>query len=462
MSETLEIKSPFNQETIKTIELASKKDVESALELASKAHRDKSSKLPKYERLRILEKLVEIMEESKEELTQIALLEGGKPYKDSLIEVQRAIEGVKLGISAFHENSGKEIPMGLSKSSENKIAFTTREPIGVVVSLSAFNHPLNLVVHQTIPAIVAGCPVIIKPAATTPLSCINFVELLYKAGLPKQWCQVVVCNNELAEQLATSKQTSYLSFIGSAKVGWYLRSKVSPGTRCGLEHGGVAPVIIDKSAKIETMIPSLVKGAFYHAGQVCVSVQRVFIEDEIFDDVTQALIAETKKLVVGDPKNKDTDVGPLILPREVTRVSQWVNEAKDAGSQIVLGAEQISETTYSPTIILNPAKESKVSNQEIFGPAVCLYSFKDVNKAIEQANSLPYAFQASVFTNDINKAMRYSEQLDATAVMINDHTAFRVDWMPFGGRKESGLGLGGISYSVHEMSQDKLRVIKLK
>ena len=461
MSEKLEIKSPFNQEVIKEIKLATKSEVESALSIASKAYKDKSSYLPKYQRIQILEKLVNLMEDKKEELTQLALLEGGKPYKDSFVEVARAIEGVKLGINAFHENSGREIPMDLSKSSENKIAFTTKEPIGVVVSLSAFNHPLNLIVHQTIPAIVAGCPVIIKPAGTTPLSCINFVELLYEAGLPKQWCQVVVCDNELAEKLATSKDTSYLSFIGSAKVGWYLRSKVSPGTRCGLEHGGVAPVIIDKSADIDTMIPLITKGAFYHAGQVCVSVQRVFVENEIFDDVLQALITETKKLKVGDPKSKDTDVGPLILPREVKRVSDWIAEAKSSGAKIALGAEQLSETTYSPTIILNPDKDLKVSKQEIFGPALSLYSYNDVDSVIDQANSLPYAFQASVFSKDINKAMRYSKKLDAAAVMINDHTAFRVDWMPFGGRKESGLGVGGISHSVEEMSQDKLRVIRL-
>ena len=460
MSKTIEVKSPYNEETIKTITLASASEVDNALLTAKKTFKDKASYLSKKERIEILTKLANIMEQRKEDLTQIALLEGGKPYKDSLVEVERAIEGVKLGINAFHENSGTEIPMELSKSSESRFAFTSREPIGIVVSLSAFNHPLNLVVHQTIPAIVAGCPVIIKPALTTPLSCLNFVELLYEAGLPKQWCQAIVCSNEEAEKLATSKDTAYLSFIGSAKVGWYLRSKVSSGTRCGLEHGGVGPVIVDKSADIQSMIPLITRGAFYHAGQVCVSVQRVFIHEDIFQEVSESLIKRASTLKVGDPKDKDTEVGPLILPREVKRISSWVEEAREAGAKIALGGKELSKTTYAPTIILNPPIDAKVSTQEIFGPVVCLYSFNDADKAIEQANSLPYSFQASIFSKDINKAITYSNKIDAAAVMINDHCAYRVDWMPFGGRKDSGLGVGGIAYSVHEMSEEKLRVIK--
>ena len=261
--------------------------------------------------------------------------------------------------------------------------------------------------------------------------------------------------------MATDDGIGYLSFIGSAKVGWYLRSKLAPGTRCGLEHGGAAPVIVDSSADIKAMIAPLVKGAFYHAGQVCVSVQRVYILDEVFDQVCDEVAAAASELRVGDPASKKSDLGPLIFPEEVLRVNEWIKEAESQGAEIAFGGEILSKTTHQPTVILNPPADAKVSTQEIFGPVVCLYKCSSIEEALAGANSLPYAFQASVFSKDIDTAMLCSKRLNATAVMINDHTAFRVDWMPFGGRQHSGLGLGGIGYSVHEMTRDKLTVIKL-
>jgi len=283
---------------------------------------------------------------------------------------------------------------------------------------------------------------------------------LYEAGLPKDWCQAIVAKNEDAELLATDRRVNFFSFIGSAKIGWYLRSKLSPGTRCALEHGGVAPVIVEKDAAIDDMLPLLIKGGFYHAGQVCVSVQRVFVHDSIATDVAEKLSALTQKLKVGDPLNKNTEVGPLIRPVEVDRVESWVNEAKEKGGQILSGGERISNSCFAPTVILNPPPDIRISSQEVFGPVICIYSYSDRQEAINAANSLPYGFQASVFTSDIDSALDTVNQLNATAVMINDHTAFRVDWMPFGGRDSSGLGMGGIPYSMHEMTRDKMIVIR--
>ncbi len=458
----LKVTSPFDQSLIKEIPLAKQEDIENALTTAYKLFLDQSAWIPAHERIAILERTAEIMKTRIEELTKIAAQEGGKPYQDSKVEVLRAINGVKLAAEHIGQIKGEQIPMGLTKASENRIAFTTREPIGVVVSISAFNHPLNLTVHQTVTAIAAGCPVIIKPASSTPLSCLNFVELLKEAGLPQNWCQVIVCNNELAEKLVTDKRVNYFSFIGSSKVGWYLRSKLSPGTRCALEHGGSAPVIVEKDADFNEMIPALIKGGFYHAGQVCVSVQRVFVHEDISDEFSAIFAQKASKLIVGNQMDEKTEVGPLISPREVDRVEQWVNEALDKGAELLTGGKRILDTCYEPTVLLNPPQDAKVSKLEIFGPVVCIYSYTDREKAIEAANSLDVHFQASVFTKNIDIAMDTVKKLNATAVMINDHTAFRVDWMPFGGRDSSGIGMGGIPYSINEMTREKLMVVKSK
>ncbi len=456
----LKVTSPFDQSLIKEIPLAKQEDIENALTTAYKLFQDQSVWIPAHERIAILERTAEIMKTRIEELTKIAAQEGGKPYQDSKVEVLRAINGVKLAAEHIGQIKGEQIPMGLTKASENRIAFTTREPIGVVVSISAFNHPLNLTVHQTVTAIAAGCPVIIKPASSTPLSCLNFVEILKEAGLPKGWCQVIICNNELAEKLVTDKRVNYFSFIGSSKVGWYLRSKLSPGTRCALEHGGSAPVIVEKDADFSEMLPALLKGGFYHAGQVCVSVQRIFVHKDICKNFSKLFADMASKLIVGNQMDEKTEVGPLISPREVDRVEQWVNEALDKGAELLTGGKRLSDTCYEPTVLLNPAQDAKVSNLEIFGPVVCIYSYTDREKAIEAANSLDVHFQASVFTKNIDIAMDTVKKLNATAVMINDHTAFRVDWMPFGGRDSSGIGMGGIPYSINEMTREKLMVVK--
>ncbi len=462
MSEKLEVVNPYDLSTIANLDMVGKKEVEAALKKASGLFENRSKWIPKYERVEILERTIKIMESQKEELTKIAAEEGGKPWVDSMVEVERAIYGVKLAIEDLGYFGGEEIPMGQTRSSANRMAFTRKEPIGVVSSISAFNHPLNLIVHQTVPAIAVGAPVLVKPALTTPRSCIRFVEILKEAGLPEGWCEYLICGNEAAEQLVTDNRVNFFSFIGSAKVGWYLRSKLSPGTRCALEHGGAAPLIVEPDANIEEMLPGLIKGAFYHSGQVCVSVQRVFVHNSILKTATDKIVDAAKKLKVGSALEKETDCGPLILPREVDRVAEWVDEAKEKGAEILLGGTKLGETTYAPTVILNPPADCKVSAQEIFGPVVCLYGYDDVSEAIDQSNGLEYAFQASVYTSNLDSAINISHQINAAAVMINDHTAFRVDWMPFGGRDSSGLGVGGIRYSMEDMSREKLLVFKSK
>jgi len=320
---------------------------------------------------------------------------------------------------------------------------------------------LNLIVHQVAPAIAVGCPVIINPASATPLSCLEFVAMVHEAGLPEPWCQSFLPEgNDLAEALATDKRVAFLSFIGSARVGWSLHAKLAHGARSALEHGGVAPAIVDRSADLSRIIEPVVKGGYYHAGQVCVSTQRIFVHNAIADEFTEALIARVERLRTGDPTLKDTDVGPLIQPREADRVAEWIDEAVRGGARLATGGTRLSETTLQPTVLLDPASDARVTTQEVFGPVVAVYRYAELDEAIARANGLPTAFQASVFAQDIDIAMRAANRLDASAVMINDATAFRTDWMPFAGRRESGYGTGGIPDTMRDMSQEKMVLMR--
>lgn len=460
VEQQLQVTSPFDGSLIATCDIADKNDVELALASAFSLFENKATRLPLPERLAILEKVAMLMEKQKESLAFSAAREGGKPLIDSRVEVARAIDGVKICIETMRVEGGDVIPMGVNTASVGKLAFTTTEPRGVVVAVSAFNHPLNLIVHQVAPAVAAGCPVIVKPAKKTPISCCKFVEILHQAGLPKEWCQVLVIDeSSLATRLVTDERVSFFSFIGSAKVGWMLRSKLAPGTRCALEHGGVAPVVVAADADVEKMLPKLVKAGFYHAGQVCVSVQRVYVHESIALDLAEKIAAEARKLIIGDPAKEDTEVGPLIDPAEVNRIDEWVKEAVAGGAKLLCGGKPLSDSCYECTVLYNPPASARVSTNEVFGPVVCVYSFTEIDEAVGRANSLPYSFQASVFTRDIDMAMKVFKAINGSAVMVNEHTAFRVDWMPFAGLKKSGYGVGGIPHTIRDMQIEKMLVL---
>lgn len=456
----LQVLTAFDETLIRELPYDGPAKAQKALATARALADDRSKWLSGAERIRILERAKEIVGERYDEIVETSAMEGGKPLVDTKAEVTRAISGISVAIEEIGKLTGKEIVMNVNPASMNRMAYTFREPIGVVVAICAFNHPFNLGIHQVITAVAAGCPVIIKPATTTPLSAINLVRILHDSGLPKEWAQVLILNNKVAEQIVTDSRVDYMTFIGSGRVGWYLKSKLAPGTRCALEHGGSAPVIFEADADIDDALPLLAKGGLYHAGQVCVSVQRLFAHQKVARKVANGLARIAKKLKVGDPLDASTDVGPLILPREVDRVHDWVKEAVRRGGKLLCGGKKISRTCYEPTIILDPPQNVKLSREEIFGPVIAVYSYKSRDEAIRLANSLPLAFQASVFTKNLDTALDTVKRLNAAAVMVNDHTAFRVDWMPFRGAKESGIGTGGIPYSMEEMTQEKLMVIK--
>ncbi len=456
----LKVYSPYNKNIIRELPLNSQTDLEKALSEASALAKDPDRTLPPFQRMEILERCANLVEQRLEDYARQAAEEGGKPLIDSRVELKRAVQGIREAARSVNRVTGHEIPMGLTPSSTQRLAFTQREPIGVVVAVSAFNHPFNLIVHQVVPAVAVGCPVIVKPALTTPISCFNLVDCLYEAGLPEDFCRVLLLENELSEKLVTDSRVDFFSFIGSAKVGWWLRSRLSPGTRCTLEHGGAAPVIFTPSANLDSALPLLIKGGFYHAGQVCVSVQRVFAHEDVVARLGEGLTTMAQSLKVGDPLNENTEVGPLILEREVDRVHEWVEEARQSGAKILCGGKKLNETCYVPTVILNPPDSARVSCSEIFGPVINVYTYTDRKEAIARANAIPYSFQAAVFSKDIDEALDTANRLNASAVMVNDHTAFRVDWMPFAGRRESGLGVGGILPSMMEMTEEKMIVFK--
>lgn len=459
--EKINVVAPFDEKIIATTESANLETIQQSLKIAYALFRDRKQWVTLDKRITWLEKFKKLMQENQQELALEAAREGGKPLIDSQVEVARAIDGVAICIEKLRQEGGRVIPMRYNAASANRVAFTQYEPIGVVVAVSAFNHPVNLIIHQVIPAIAVGCPVIIKPASDTPLSCLRLVKLLHQAGVPKEWCQaLVIKDNELATKLVTDDRVGFFSFIGSANVGWRLRSQLAPGVRCSLEHGGVAPVIMAADANVDHALPLLTKGGFYHAGQVCVSVQRVFVEKAIVRQVAEGLAKFASKLKIGDPTKSETEVGPMIRPAEVERVASWVSEAKSQGAEILCGGKSLSSTCYECTVLYNPPLEAKVSKQEVFGPVVCVYSVDNLDQALQRANSLPFAFQASIFTQAIDRALALSENIDAATVMINDHTAFRVDGMPFAGLKHSGLGVGGIPYTMHDMRIEKMRVIR--
>lgn len=460
MAQTLQVVQAFDRAVITGIALDDALALEAKLAAATRLMRDRDAWLKPHQRSAILVRAASLLEARQAHFARLIAREGGKPLSDSAVEVIRAIDGLRNAAEELRGFAGREIPMGLTPASEGRWAFTTREPIGVVAAISAFNHPLNLIVHQVAPAIAVGCPVIVKPAMATPLSCLDLVALLREAGLDEPWCQTFITDdNALAERLATDSRVAFLSFIGSARVGWYLRSKLAPGTRCALEHGGAAPVIVDRSAALDRIIEPIVKGGYYHAGQVCVSTQRIFVHADVMDDFVERFAARVGSLRVGDPALQETDVGPLINPQEANRVMSWIDEAVSGGAVKIGGGRQ-SETTLLPTILLDPAADAKVSQLEVFGPVTCVYGFQVLDKAIDIANGLPFAFQASVFSNDMGPAMRAAQRLDASTVLINDHTAFRTDWMPFAGRRQSGYGVGGIPYSMEAMSQEKMLVLR--
>ncbi len=455
-----EVRSPYSGEVVGEVALASRDQADRLVVEAVALFADRKRSLPAHRRIDVLRRAAALVREEREELASLIAREGGKPLIDARVEVDRAASGLDFLGGEVEHLAGEQIPMGLTKASEGRIAFTLREPIGVVLAISAFNHPLNLIVHQVGPAIAVGCPVIVKPALETPLTCLAFLDLLARAGLDEGQAVALVTDNETAGAIAADPRIAFLSFIGSAAVGWSLRQKLAPGVRVALEHGGAAPVLVDEGVDLDSIVPLLAKGAMYHAGQVCVSIQRVFAHRSLARELAEKLATAARALRFGDPELSETEMGPLIRRREVTRIEEWVREAESGGAGVLSGGSTLENNGYAATVLFDPPTTSRVMQLEVFGPVVSVSAVDDLAEGISRANLNRWSFQASVFSGRLETALEASRLLDASTVLVNDPTTFRTDWMPFGGRRESGLGMGGMPHSVRELTQSKLIVLR--
>ncbi len=453
---TIEVTSPYTGAIVGSVEGATPEILEHAFATAKKAHKEITSALPAFKRAEILEKTADLVEANLADYAMTIALEGGKPLADAEIETLRAVNTLRLSAEAALSLEGELPVMDRSAAGAKKTSFIIREPIGVISSISAFNHPLNLSAHLVGPSLAPGNSVVLKPASDTPLCSMKLGQHFLEAGLPQEALSIVNCDPPLAEQCATDPRINFLNFIGSDRVGWSLRSKLPIGARIMLEHGGSSPAIVEPDTNLEKTASSCVKGGYYHAGQVCVSLQRLFIHEKIYDEFLTLFVEKVKALNVGDPTLPKTEVGPLIRKSSVDKTAEWVDEALKLGAKALCGAESLENNCYAPTVLTGVKAPMKIHDQEIFGPVVVAYKYSDLDKILAEANNSPYAFQSSIFTQDIDRALYAANELDATAVMINDHPAFRVDWMPFGGRKASGVGMGGVRYAAEEMSQLKI------
>jgi acyl-CoA reductase-like NAD-dependent aldehyde dehydrogenase len=450
-----EILSPWNRERISVVGYMNEAQAFENLDTAERAHRFMHR--PKtHERIAILKRAAQILRDREEVFADLIAWEGGKPLKDARMEVARALVSLDWAAAEAGRIAGHEIPMRATAAASGRIAFTYPEPIGVVYAISAFNHPLNLIVHQVAPAIAVGCPVLVKPASETPLSCLHFLDCLFEAGLPPEMCLPLVCDDVVAEKIAKSKLISFLSFIGSAKVGWHLRSILAPGVRFSLEHGGSAPVLIDHGADLDRAIPSVLRGAYYHSGQVCVSTQRLFVHDSILFEFEKRFVEQIKRLKIGDPRDPATDCGPLIRSRDLRRVEERVRTAVSTGATLLIGGNRVADVAFEPTLLRDVQRTDAIVREEIFGPVAVLEGFRDLESAIDAANGVEWSFQAGFFGGDLDRALCAARGLRASAVFINDASTFRVDWMPFRGDGPSGFGTGGIPYSMKDMITEKM------
>lgn len=457
-----DIKSPFDGRIVGIIEVPDDNAIEQAIANAEYYFEAVMKKMPAYQRAEILYSVSQMIQSNQELLAHLIAAEGGKPVKDARIEVARAANTVKMSGDEALALNGNQITMDRAKGSENHIAFTIKQALGPILAISAFNHPVNLICHQVATAFAAGNTVIVKPASTTPLSCLMICEYFAKAGLSEGVINVLPVAGSKIEKVVKDERIKFVTFIGSAEVGWRIPKLVAPGVAYALEHGGTAVAVIDKSADLTRAIPGVIKGGFYHAGQVCVSTQNVFIHKEIFDKAKDLLLKAANNLITGDPNHDLTDVGPIITEDELQRVIDWIDEANSMGAKILMGGSRIANNCIEPTIIENTNYDMKIMNSEVFGPVININSYNDLGEIIEQCNKTPFSFQNAIYTQDIDSALNYAVQIDSKAVIINDSTAFRVDWMPFGGAKESGFRVGGIKYSIEDLVEEKLIIIKRK
>ncbi len=455
----LNIINPLNGEVVSKVCRAAHKEAETAIEVAGKA-KDVISKLPSHEKANILRSIADKISDKKEELARIMTLESGKPISDSRGEVDRAVLTFKIASEEAVRIGGEFIPLDRNKISEGRWGITRRFPAGPVLGITPFNFPLNLVAHKIAPSIAAGNPIILKPASKTPVTALVLGDIIVESGLPEGGLSVLPCSSEIAEKIITDERIKVLSFTGSASVGWRLKAKANQ-KKVILELGGNAGVVIDEACDLEYAVTRCVTGAFSYAGQVCISVQRIYIHEKVYDRFQALFLEKVKALKIGDPMNDSTNIGPIIDAENIERVETWVNEAVEKGAKALTGGRK-KANFYEPTVLLDTTPEMKVSCMEVFAPVVTLAKVKDFKEGLDAVNNSIYGLQAGVFTDNLKHAHTAFETLEVGGVIVNDVPAYRVDHMPYGGVKMSGFGREGIRYAIEEMTELRLMVVNLR
>lgn len=451
---TSEVHNPFNNELLGMLPQASPEQVAEALSNAH-AHRSLMADMPIYKRAAILEKTAALLTQNSAKMVRTIILESGKPRKWAEGEVKRGVENLKFAAEACKAIHGETVPMDASAGSEGRLGFWLRVPVGVVAAIPPFNFPLNLVIHKVAPAIAAGNTVVLKPASNTPGASQLLVELLLQAGLPVQAIQLVYGNGSIVgAAIVKDERVAKITFTGSPAVGKYI-SKMAGLKKITLELGSNSGVIVDESADLEHTVARTIMGSFAFSGQVCISVQRIFVHEKIKDVFIERFVAEAKKQRLGDPLDPATDIGPMISENEALRLESWIREAENQGANLLTGGKH-QGSMFEPTVLTNVTPAMQVMCHEAFGPLVSIVPFKHFDQAITMINDSVFGLQAGVFTQNYAHMMRAIKKIDVGGVMINDVPTYRVDQMPYGGVKESGLGREGARFAIEEMTNIKM------
>ena len=455
---TITVLSPYNQAIIGEIPAMTADDVDRAVAIAKRALHE--NPLPLWKRAEILDRAAARLTERREEFAQIIAKEAAKPIRTARVEAERAAGTFQFAAAEARKLGGEMIPLDAIPSGEGKLGFTLRVPIGVVGAIAPFNFPLNLVVHKVGPAIAAGCPVVLKPASQTPFSSLTLARMLIdECGLPAGYLQVVTGGGStVGNAIVDHPDIALITFTGSPDVGWSIRAR-APRKRVGLELGNNAPCIIEPDGDWKAAAAKIKTAGFSHAGQSCISTQRILVHSSIASQFTDALVAHVQTLVVGDPLDEATDVSALISAGERDRVAGWVAEAEAQGATIAAGGSIGSDGVLMPTVITNATQEMKVCALEIFGPVVVVQPYDDLDDALHMANDTRYGLQASIFTSDITKALKVVHALDFGGVLVNEVPTWRADQQPYGGLRDSGNTREGPAYSVREMTEIKMVIL---
>lgn len=453
---TFEVKSPFDDAVVAEIAVPTEADVEEA---AATAHATfaESKRLSVAARAAALDHISARLAETLDENAELIAAEGGKPLKWAKVEAARAVSTFRWASETIRHGDDELMRLDTEAAFGSRIGLLRRFPVGPVLGITPFNFPLNLVAHKVAPAIGVGAPIVVKPASATPLGALRLAELFMETDLPKGMFQVLPVSSTVADTMARDERYRKISFTGSAAIGWYLKS-IDPKKRVTLELGGNAGVIVHGDADLDMAAQRIAFGGYYQAGQSCISVQRVLVASEIYDEFAALLTKQVEQLKVGDPMDPTVDVGPVIARSEVDRIASWIEEAVNQGAEVLTGGTSEGPFVH-PTLLSQTTPEMKVRCEEVFGPVVTITPYQTFEEALAEVNDSRYGLQAGVFTNDLNLAFEAHRSLEVGGVIVNDISAFRADQMPYGGSKESGFGREGLRFAMEEMTEPRIMVL---